>query len=68
MHDKSKFQELKEFANERRGRIAATTTAVAMTAVTMWLLRGQYRNFAAFLEENDMLEKYTEYITSDNFK
>lgn len=59
----TKIESLKNFWDRKKGTIAVT--AIATTGAMVALMRAQQKTVNGFLEENDLMEKFYEYIGAD---
>lgn len=59
----SKLDSIKNFWDRKKGTIAVT--AIAATGGMVMLMRAQQKTINGFLEENDLMEKFYEYIGAD---
>lgn len=59
----TKIESLKNFWDRKKGTVAVT--AIATTAGMVILMRTQMKTVNGFLEENDLMEKFMEYIGAD---
>lgn len=59
----TKIESLKNFWDRKKGTIAVT--AIATTVGMVALMRGQQKTVNGFLEENDLMGKFMEYLGAD---
>lgn len=59
----TKLESIKNFWDRKKGTIAIT--AIATTGAMVMLMRAQQKTVNGFLEENDLMEKFYEYIGAD---
>jgi predicted negative regulator of RcsB-dependent stress response len=59
----NKIESLKNFWDRKKGTIAVT--AIATTAGMVALMRAQQKTVNGFLEGNDLMEKFMEYLGAD---
>lgn len=58
MNETTKIERIKGFVVQHKTKFAVAGTAL----MGMFMLRNQHKLFAEFLEENDMTDKFNEYL------
>lgn len=65
MNAKQAFARTKTFVTDHKVPIAIVTTAAATAAVMTKAHKGAMESVQEFLDENDLMDKYTDFLTKD---